>query len=1005
MTSLTFPALFEARAAEVPEAIALADGRDAWSYRALDAAANRLAHRLREAGVGPEQVVAVALPRGAPLVLCELAVLKAGGAFMPLDVRYPRERIAVMLEDARPCCVLADFDTAGQLPPQRPPLLLVDEALQQSQRLLIAPRAEPARPAPHGGSRKVAEPHLLESERPAVDVGAHHMAYVIYTSGSTGRPKGVVTTHAGIAAFAGFLAQRLALQPGARVAQIASPSFDASVMETLMAFGSGAALVALDPTAVAGEPLAQQLERHGISHALIPPATLATLPAGSCPGLRVLAVGGEACSGELVARWSEGRSMINAYGPTEATVCVAMSGALRAGAPIPLGTPPAGTRLLVLDAQLRQVPPGVTGELYVAGTALARGYLRRAALTAERFVANPYGPPGSRMYRTGDAVRRRRDQSIEFMGRVDHQVKLRGFRIELGEIESALGALPGVTHAAVTLREDRPGDARLVAYAVLRAGTTADPAGWRAALARTLPEHMVPACYVVLDAPPLTPNGKLDRVALPVPPEAATPAASGRPLRGPIEEKLGALYAQVLGLPAVNDAHADFFALGGHSLLAIQLGRRIRETLRADFPVAGVYTKPVLWELALLLESHAPQAPEDLDLERDSRLPDALATTLQAGVRSAPAEGPLRCVFLTGGTGYVGTHVLARLLGSTPATVVCHVRTTDATAGRRRLREALRGQGLEHWWADERIEVVTGNLAQPELGLDEAAVRLVLDACDALLHCGAHVEFLHPYAHLKAANVDSVLTLLRWSLRGRPKRLHHVSTLGIVDPSQQAGPIGEDVPVRHWRGLVGGYNQSKWVADTLVQRAQTAGLPAALYRLGSVTGDREHARCNADDVLWRVVRLCATLQAVPDIDLVLNMTPVDDVAAAIVALAGSPASMGQTFHLLSGQALTLTDVADALEAIGGERVRRLAMEPWVELAREHLRQQQDDDLQALMAILSRHEHAGPRGRIVGEATQRQLQRLGQPMQPVSPALLVRYLDQLGIHERRKAVTP
>ncbi|WP_432587793.1 amino acid adenylation domain-containing protein [Streptomyces sp. HD1123-B1] len=559
----TFPELFAERVAVSPDAVAVESAGVALSYAELDARAGALAGRLAAAGVGAEDVVALVLGRSVESVVASLAVMRAGAAYLPVDPEYPAERVAFMLDDARPVVVLTTEAYAGVVPEGHTVVLLDGD-------------------------------EELSPAVPKVAVALDAPAYVIYTSGSTGVPKGVVVSHRGLAAFAAAERERFAVTAESRVLQFSSPSFDASVLELCMALTAGATLVVPAPGPLAGEALAEVLASRRVTHALIPPAALATVPATGLPDFRCLVVGGEACPAELVERWAPGRRMVNAYGPTESTVMVTTSGALSADTGLPpIGTPLPGTRAYVLDGALRLAPPGVAGELYVAGPGLARGYLRRAALTAERFTADPFGPAGSRMYRTGDVARWRADGQLEFVGRADDQVKIRGFRIELGEIEAVLAGHPAVEQAAVVVREDRPGDRRLVGYAV--AGPSVTPAALRGHLADELPGYMVPAAVVVLDALPLTSNGKLDRKALPVPEYGA--AGERRAPRDPREETLCGLFAEVLWIepPGIDDG---FFDLGGHSLLATRLVNRIRTELAAELPVRAVFEAPTVAALA-----------------------------------------------------------------------------------------------------------------------------------------------------------------------------------------------------------------------------------------------------------------------------------------------------------------------------------------------------------------------------------------------------------------------
>ncbi|ARF54293.1 non-ribosomal peptide synthetase [Streptomyces gilvosporeus] len=554
VTAVPLPELFQSQAARTPDAPAVEHGATVLTYAELNSRANRLAHRLIAQGIGPENIVALALPRSADLVTAVLAVLKAGAAYLPVDPDYPGERIAYMLEDAAPVAVVTDRASGRTLPGTHVPVLTMEDAADGA--------VDGAAYDPSDADRTMP---LLPG----------HPAYVIYTSGSTGRPKGVVVAHSGMAGFAADKIERCGVEPGSRVSQFASPSFDASVLELWLALLSGACLVIPQGGPFAGEALARVLADLRINHAPMAAAALASMPAQALPELRSLAVGGDAFTGEVVGRWAPGRRMFNGYGPTEATVWVTSSAPLTEPVAPPIGRPVLGTQVYVLDPSLRPAPVGVPGELYVAGSQLARGYLRRPGLTAGRFVANPFGAPGSRMYRTGDLVKWRADGELEFLGRVDRQVKIRGFRIELGEIENLLAAHPAVGQAAVIVREDRPGDKRVVAYLVPdEAGSAVDVGGLRAHLAGQLPDYMLPSALLVLDALPLTANSKLDVERLPAPDFAAL--AGDQEPRTPREETLCALFAEVLNLPRVGVA-SSFFELGGDSILSIQLISRARK--------------------------------------------------------------------------------------------------------------------------------------------------------------------------------------------------------------------------------------------------------------------------------------------------------------------------------------------------------------------------------------------------------------------------------------------
>ncbi|MEU6139693.1 amino acid adenylation domain-containing protein [Streptomyces sp. NPDC047081] len=543
----TARALFEEQAHRTPQASAVLHGDATLTFAELDARADRLAAALTARGAGPESVVAVALPRSPDLVTALLAVLKSGAACMPIDPAYPRERIALMLGDATPRLVVCEPPTAQQLD--------------------IDPES-------------VCEPSAtaVPGERPPLS--PDHPAYLIFTSGSTGRPKAVVGTQQALAnrlfwgreLHDGTLGVRLAKSP---------LSFIDGLTELLGALVAGDAVALADDEST-GDPtaLAALADRHRVTTLTAVPSLYTTLLESARPdaftSVRTWISSGEPLPADLARaitdRWPQSR-LINLYGCSEAagdSLAHMYDGGQGA---VPLGRPIANTRAHVLDPFLHPVPTGATGELYLSGTGLARGYLGQPARTAERFVADPFGPPGSRLYRTGDLARLRADGTVEFLGRADEQVKIRGFRVEPGEIEAAARKLPGVARAAVVARQDGPGPTHLVAYVVPRPGETPDPLSLRRTLAECLPAHLVPSAVVLLGALPRTPSGKLDRRALPAP--DFTEASTHEPPRTEPEKVLCGLFAEVLGLERVG-VHDDFFELGGDSIVSVRLADRAR---------------------------------------------------------------------------------------------------------------------------------------------------------------------------------------------------------------------------------------------------------------------------------------------------------------------------------------------------------------------------------------------------------------------------------------------
>lgn len=578
---VTVPDLFEQQAARTPDATAVVRGDVHLSYGQVNSRANRLAHQLIAAGAGPEKIVALALPRSADMVVALLAVLKSGAAYLPIDPRHPADRIAFTFRDAAPVCVVTTPDIPCELPSS-------------------VPRVHPDGSAGTTGGAP-GDPRDTDRTLPLTPANA---AYILYTSGSTGRPKGVLVPHANVVDLVLWGREALGDERFAYTLAATPLTFDVSVFEIFGPLLTGGTVeVVADVLALVERPGGQW------TGSLIcgVPSALSHLVNRHDVDLRadVVALAGEALPAHILAEIRAavpGARVANIYGPTEATVYTTAwfpDGADTAAPPI--GRPVRNTRAYVLDAHLQPVPPGVPGELYVAGAGLARGYPGRPGLTAERFVPDPFGGPGERMYRTGDLARRRADGNLEYLGRTDDQVKLRGFRIELGEVESVLAAHPGLAQTAAAVREDRPGDPRLVAYYIPADSTEhfRDGAELRDHLARRLPEYMIPSAFVRLERMPLNPSGKLDRRALPAPDDTGA-RSSGRMPRTATETALCELFAETLGLPGVG-VDDSFFDLGGHSLLAVKLVSRIRAALDADVGIRAVFEAPTVAALGLRL--------------------------------------------------------------------------------------------------------------------------------------------------------------------------------------------------------------------------------------------------------------------------------------------------------------------------------------------------------------------------------------------------------------------
>lgn len=559
-------------------------GEHQLTYTELDQLATRCAQRLLNSGLEPEARVAVMLERSPEMIVSLLAIFKAGGVYLPLDPAYPSDRLAYMIEDARPHVVLTSRSLLTRVPWTETPIVCLEDWQDNtSTESVKLPQVKP-----------------------------NNVAYVIYTSGSTGRPKGVMVEHRGLSNLAAAQARAFGPKEGSRVLQFASYSFDASIFEIVMALTHGATLyVERQESLLPGPNFVKLLRDRHITLVTLPPSALAASPDADLPDLETITVAGEACPSDVVARWAEGRRFFNLYGPTETTIWTTAAECQAGTAKPPIGRPILNTQVYVLDERMEPTPIGVRGDLYIGGDSLARGYLNQPDLTAERFVPNPFSSdPGARLYRSGDVARHLSDGQIEFIGRADSQVKIRGFRIEPGEIEAALVEHEAVRESVVIAREDTPGEKRLVAYVVPH-GEQPSVAELSSHLHERLPAYMWPTSYVFLNAIPLNPNGKIDRKALPAPaiyqPELE---ATYVPPQSELERAIAAIWQEALKIERV-DVNDNFFSLGGHSILLAQVHTQLTQSLAPELSIVDLFKYPTINTLAKYLgDQEKPIADE-----------------------------------------------------------------------------------------------------------------------------------------------------------------------------------------------------------------------------------------------------------------------------------------------------------------------------------------------------------------------------------------------------------
>ncbi|RIS88059.1 non-ribosomal peptide synthetase [Mycobacteroides abscessus] len=915
---LSIPEAFAEQVDRAPEAVALTFEGRSTTYGELDEAANRLANLLSVYGAAPGESVALLMPRSDEAIIAILAILKTGASYLPIDPSVPDTRLEFMLSDAVPIAAVTTAELRARFDGSGVSVVQFDDAEDD----------------PTGA---------IYGHTPLLTPAPDDIAYTIYTSGTTGVPKGVAIAHSNVTQALKFPLTHMPTGPGEVWTQAGSLVFDITVWEIFGALLHGGRLVII-PDSVVRSPddFRDLLIREKVTVLFQTPSAVGMLSPEGLNNL-TLVVAGEACPTEVVDRWAPGRVMINGYGPTETTIYATFGELIAGSGVVPIGVPVPDAALFVLDRWMRPVPPGVVGELYVAGLGVGIGYVKRQALTAARFVACPFGEPGTRMYRTGDLVRWGVSESsvgqLEYLGRADEQVKIRGFRIELGEIQAALADVDGVEQAAVIAREDRPGDKRLVGYFI----GTGEPAELRAALAKRLPPYMVPAALVRLEALPLTVNGKLDKRALPAP--EYDDAARYRAPANAVEEAVAGIYAQVLGVERVG-TDDSFFDLGGDSISAMRVVAAINTSFDAQLAVRTLFEAPSVRSLSGYLDGaagapangptyasvHGPGATEvrASDLTLDKFIDEA---TLQEAPTLPRAEATARTVLLTGATGFLGRYLVLqwlRELEQVDGTLICLVRAKSDEEARRRLDKTFDSgdpeliRVYEALAAADRLQVIAGDKAEPSLGLDQDTWQRLADTVDLIVDSAALVNSVLPYSELFGPNVVGTAELIRFALTTKLKPYTYISTADVGREIEKS-VFREDADIRVISATrpsdgsyANGYGNSKWAGEVLLREAhEQVGLPVKVFRSGMIMVDTSYAgQVNASDTVARMVLSVVATGVAPysvyQLDADGNRQrahfdglPVEFVAEAITALGGGAAGSFdgsadfETYHVMN----------------------------------------------------------------------------------------------------------
>ena len=972
--------LFEEQAAKTPKAIAVISEREQLTYQELNQRAQELANYLQSIGVKPEVIVGICLERSLEAVIAILAILKAGGAYLPLDPAYPQQRLEYIIQDAQISIVLTQTNLQAKiksLTGTENNVQIIDLDLTFS----------PTSPHPYS-------PTPLTS---------NNLAYIIYTSGSTGKPKGVAIAHSSLVNFAQAAVGEYEINDRDRILQFASLSFDASVEEIYPCLIAGGTLVLRsEATGYSPSLLLKKCSDYGITVLDLPTAfwhllieELISNPDLQLPrSIRLVIIGGEAVNPNKVTTWNRlvGNTcqLINTYGPTETTVVATtykIPQQLDNLSTIPIGKPLPNIQTYILDNNLQPVSIGIPGELHIGGAGLARGYFDNSKLTKEKFIFSPpnlgdarqRGGIKDRLYKTGDKARYLPDGNIEFLGRIDNQVKIRGFRVELSEIETLLHRHPAVKQAVVVLKQTSPlnspqvrglGDSKsfspqaggaiinnkLIAYLVLKENST-DKAiakclakseiAFKNFLQKQLPEYAIPSAFIFLDKLPLTINGKIDSDSLPTPdlvnseikPDFVAPCTA-------IEKQMAEIWQEVLGVSQAG-IYDNFFELGGHSLLIVRLFARIRAVLQMDLPFQYLFDAPVLIDFVEKLEKKKTEK-QNLDLNKEAILDSDIS--LQDRRFNYPEK--INNIFLTGATGFLGSFLLAELLQQTEADIYCLVRADSEEEGKQKIEQSLVNYLL---WQDSfsaRIISVVGDLSQACLGLSAVKFQSLARSLDSIYHNGAWVHHAMPYSSLKFANVLGTQEVLRLASTEKIKPVHYISTISVFsgDNNSTSQIISETAKIDDFAAPEGGYVQSKWVADKLVNLGRDRGLPVTIYRPGGISGDTTTGVFNPNDFLYRLLIGCIELGAIPQGDVLDSLMPVDYVSRAIVNISLQPESLGKAFHLVSRDRLNFSIFTNLIRDFGYQ-LQEVNEKQWQAKLTEIAENQPEHPLYPLISLL------------------------------------------------------
>ncbi len=946
---------FEKQVCQTPHATAVVFETDSLSYQELNQRANALARHLRQLNVGAETLVGLCLERSLNMIVALLAILKAGGAYVPIDLSYPPERIAFMLKDSQVSVLLTAQTLTAALPTHAAKVVCLDtewERIAQEDSCNLEPLA-----------------------------GADNLAYVIYTSGSTGHPKGAAMPHRSLVNLLDWQLRAFKV-PVARTLQFTPISFDVSFQEIFSTLAGGGTLVLVsDAVRRNPEALLQYISLQRIERLFLPFVALqhlAEVAMAQTPllgfALQDIITAGERLKvTNSIARWFSSLkdcTLTNQYGPSETHVVTShtLSGSPK-NWPIlpPIGRPIANTQVYLLQVNLQRThddielaPLGKPGEIAIGGAALAQGYLNQPELSQRRFIANPFSDePNAKLYRTGDLARYLPDGTLEFIERLDRQVKIRGVRVELGEVEAVLGQHAGVKQVAVIPKADLTDHKVLAAFIVPSQNPTAETnhrqllLDLRDHLRQKLPHCMIPSAFMFLDQLPLTPSGKVDNRALPNLDQPWMPLNPDFvPPRTPVETRLTEIWAQTLEIRQVG-IDDNFFEMGGDSLRAVQLVFQVREAFQIELPMVALFDAPTISQFAKAvnsaLRSYTVATSDDItvsNLLADAALDPVIAPPQIPFVFRSQTEH----IFITGVTGFLGAFLLHELLEQTTAQVHCLVRAKTAAEGDRKIQANLKKYLL---WSENyraRVTSVPGDLAQARLGLSVEAFQALARQMDVIYHNGAAINLIYPYSALRAANVLGTQELLKLAAEHHIKPVHFISTLDVFQTTDSfsRNRITEQDLLNPSEAIrFDGYTKSKWVSERLVFQARSRGIPTAIYRPAMICGHSQTGAANKDDLMNRLIQGMVQLGSAPDFsEMMVNIAPIDYFSQGAIYLSRQASALGKSFNFVNPQPITMGQFVETINTLGYQ-VRPVGHRDWENLLAQHR-----ETLDSVVAVLT-----------------------------------------------------